>query len=99
MVHTLAPGTVEKLAAQKVEKEHFFQDKAAPPGEGNLFTPMPEYASISGGWQAREGSSKAPLLVLAAAAIGTLLGAATWWVRARHRHRGWLGAIAERVAA
>ena len=98
IAHTLAPGTVEKIAARKVEKEHFYQDKAAPPSEGNLFTPMPQCASISGGWQARESASKAPLVV-AAVAIGSLLGVAAWWAGTGRRRKSWRRAVADLLAA
>jgi hypothetical protein len=36
--------------AQQVDQDHL-QDKPAPATNGNLFEPMPEYTSISGGWQ------------------------------------------------
>ena len=98
VAHTVAPGTLEKIAARKVEKEHFVHDKVAPPTDGNLFRPMAQYASVSGGWQARTPSSKVPLLFLAVG-LGTLLGAATWWARPGRRRRGWRGAIARRLAA
>ena len=98
IAHTLAPGTVEKIAARKVEKEHFYQDKVAPPSEGNLFRPMPQYASISGGWQARESASKAPLVVLAVG-VGSLLGAFAWWARAGRRRKSWRRAVANLLAA
>jgi len=83
VAHSLAPGLVEKVAARKVEKEHFL-DKPAEPSEGNLFTPMPEFNSIGGGWQAREKPSRTPLL-LAAAAVGSVIGTMTWWLRRRPR--------------
>jgi short-subunit dehydrogenase len=95
-LHGVAPGTLEILAARKVEKEHF-QDKPAPASEGNLFTPMPEYASVSGGWQAREGSSRAPRLVFGVGAL--LVTAAAWLLTRRKRHRTWREAIVERLAA
>ena len=95
-LHSIAPGTLEGLAARKIEKEHF-QDKPAPPNEGNLFAPMPQYASISGGWQARESPSKTPRLVLGASAL--LATGAAWWLSRRKRHRSWREAIVERLAA
>ncbi len=94
--HSLAPGLVEKLAAHKVEKEHFM-DKFAEPGEGNLFNPMPQYSSISGGWQARERSSRAPL-VLAAAGVGSVIGTTIWWLRTQRKPHG-LRKIIDRMAA
>ena len=97
LAHKVAPAAIERLAGRKVEREHFLHYKTAPPSEGNLFTPMPEYASISGGWQVRAPSHKTRLVVLAAA-IGSLLGVAAWWARAA-RHPGWRKAVAKHLAA
>jgi hypothetical protein len=44
------PGFVERSIAMQVEKDHF-QDLPAPPTQGNLFRPMPEWAKVSGGWR------------------------------------------------
>jgi short-subunit dehydrogenase len=85
LAHTIAPGTIEKLAARKIEKEHF-ENKPAPPSAGNLFQPMPEFACISGGWQARESRSRMPMIIAAGLAAG-LLGAAFVGARAKWPRR------------
>jgi len=48
--NTLTPELYEQTMAQQVDQDHL-QDKPAPATNGNLFEPMPEYTSISGGWQ------------------------------------------------
>jgi short-subunit dehydrogenase len=95
-MHSVAPGTLEGLAARQVEKNHF-QDMPAPIGEGNLFTPMHQYASISGGWQARLGRNRAPRLMLGAGAL--LATGAAWWLTTRKPRRTWPEKIFGRLAA
>jgi NAD(P)-dependent dehydrogenase (short-subunit alcohol dehydrogenase family) len=62
----IAPGAAERGAGRKVERDHF-QDTGAPPSSGNLFEPLPEWASVSGGW--RSGWSSSPALPLIAAGL------------------------------
>ncbi len=50
--HYLAPGLAEKQSARMVDKLHLYQDKPAPPTPGNVFAPMPEGTSVTGGWKA-----------------------------------------------
>lgn len=50
LFHTLAPSLTERAMAALVERDHF-QDRSAPPTMGNLFEPMPEWTSVSGGWK------------------------------------------------
>ncbi|MBX6312637.1 MAG: SDR family oxidoreductase [Isosphaeraceae bacterium] len=76
LMHTLAPGYAERRMAQKVERRHL-QDRPAEPSSGNLFEPMPQYAQISGGWQAlNRGPSPLGIAAAALAVIG--LGLAAW---------------------
>jgi short-subunit dehydrogenase len=74
--HLLAPGLYERIAPKQVERDHFL-DKHAEPTTGNLFEPMPQWTSVSGGWKANGGSSgrrKAVLgLGLASAVAGWLV--------------------------
>ncbi|CAI8760477.1 Short-subunit dehydrogenase [Methylocaldum szegediense] len=46
----IVPGLFDRLAARVVEAKHF-QDRVVPPTSGNLFEPMPESASVHGGWK------------------------------------------------
>ena len=62
----LAPALSERLFPVQVEGDHFRRDVPAPPGPGNLFEPMREGTSASGGW----GGSRAPDVIAGAAAAG-----------------------------
>jgi hypothetical protein len=77
LMHALMPASTERRMAQKVQQEHF-QDRRAEPGPGNLFEPLPQYASISGGWKE---PSAMPTTLSAMAAVGLAvlgLGWALW---------------------
>ena len=52
--HTLSLGLYEKMAARQIDKDHL-QNEPDPPTEGNLFEPVPEGASVNGGWKGAEG--------------------------------------------
>ncbi|HSK99506.1 MAG TPA: SDR family oxidoreductase [Rubrobacteraceae bacterium] len=77
--HTLSPGLYERAAARVMDRDHF-QDRAAPPTEGNLFVPMPGWTGASGGWKTNGGgSARKALLAGAGVAVPVLLG---WrWLR------------------
>lgn len=47
---TFVPEIYERTMAQQVDQDHL-QDKPALPTNGNLFEPMSDYNSVSGGWQ------------------------------------------------
>src|SRR5207249_2582101 len=49
IMHAVAPGFYEGVAARVVEREHL-QEKHAPATPGNVFESMPQFTSISGGW-------------------------------------------------
>ena len=55
LMHAIAPDLTERIYAKQVEKNHF-QDKPAPESPGNLFNPMEEYESVSGGWRMESSS-------------------------------------------
>ena len=81
-LHALMPTLTERQAAHKVELDQF-QDRAAEPGPGNLFEPMPQYAAISGGWKE---SGPAPSILHGAAVLGSAalgFGLALWWHNCR----------------
>jgi hypothetical protein len=50
-LHTVVPGAAEQLYAKQVDKGHLSTDQAVPPTRGNLFEPMQEGTSASGGWK------------------------------------------------
>ncbi|MEX0979667.1 MAG: SDR family oxidoreductase [Gemmatimonadota bacterium] len=66
--HSVAPRFYERMGARRVERNHF-QDRSAEPTEGNLFVPMPEFATVRGGWSAPENGGNTGSLALAGAAI------------------------------
>jgi short-subunit dehydrogenase len=98
-LHTLFPGPFERVAARVIERDHF-QPKSAPPTEGNLFQPMPQFTSVSGGWRARQPSRLGRNLALAAGGVALLTGS---WLVARPRRRRTILArvrqLARRLAA
>lgn len=50
MQSTFAPELYERTMAHQVDQNHL-EHTSAPPTEGNLFEPMPQYTGISGGWR------------------------------------------------
>jgi NAD(P)-dependent dehydrogenase (short-subunit alcohol dehydrogenase family) len=46
----LAPETTERRLAVMTDKLQLPKEKPAPPREGNIFAPLPEWTSIRGGW-------------------------------------------------
>ena len=85
----LAPGMTERMFATMVQKEHLDQKRPAPPTAGNLFEPMPEWTSVSGGWKApRNGASRALTIGLAA-----LVPAALAWLWLRPSNSGMARAL------
>lgn len=50
-MHSAAPGAAEQMFAKQVDKGHLSTDQSSPPTPGNLFEPMQEGASASGGWK------------------------------------------------
>jgi short-subunit dehydrogenase len=72
MMHAIAPELSERIYARQVEQKHF-QDRPAPLSEGNLFKPMVEYGTVSGGWRARSSSRFSSKAVLCATTMGTVL--------------------------
>jgi short-subunit dehydrogenase len=65
------PGLFERAMAPVIERNHLKQEPS-PSTQGNLFEPMPEYATISGGWRPHESGSGRWLLV-GALAVGVPL--------------------------
>lgn len=83
--HTVAPGLTERMFARQVDAHHF-QDVPVAPTEGNLFEPMAEWSTVSGGWKAERGAGRARFAVPALAALAGSL--ALWFgVRPRLQHK------------
>ncbi len=79
--HYLAPGMAEKQSAKMVDKLHLYQDKPAEPTPGNVFQPMPEGTSVTGGWKA-DGAGRLRRLATVGLAAG--VPAAVLWRRAQN---------------
>jgi short-subunit dehydrogenase len=89
--YLLAPGLTERMMAVMFDKLHLYQDKPAPPTSGNLFEPMAEGTTISGGWKTMSGRNTADrrsrisgtVPVLGVAGLVSLLLALFWANRAK----------------
>jgi NAD(P)-dependent dehydrogenase (short-subunit alcohol dehydrogenase family) len=76
--HALAPRLFERMGARMVHRDHFL-DRPADPTEGNLFVPMPEYASVSGGWSnSNPEGGRAGKIALGTAAVALPLALWAW---------------------
>ncbi|WP_437316856.1 SDR family oxidoreductase [Sorangium sp. So ce385] len=53
LLSLVAPGLAERLLARSVDRLHLKHDRIAYATNGNLFTPLPEGATVSGGWKPR----------------------------------------------
>jgi short-subunit dehydrogenase len=85
MQYLLAPALTERQLAFMVDKLHLYQDKPAPLTSGNLFVPMPQGTSTSGGWRTMSGRNEAdrgsmmPRFVAGAALLVSALLAVLWF--------------------
>jgi NAD(P)-dependent dehydrogenase (short-subunit alcohol dehydrogenase family) len=61
----LAPGATERVMGVKASREQL-QPRPAPPTEGNVFEPLPQWNQKSGGWKLRARRSRAFKLATAA---------------------------------
>jgi hypothetical protein len=87
MMHAIAPGLTERIFAKRVEQKHF-QDRLAPPSEGNLFKPMTEYHMVSGGWRIANRNRRLPTpVMLGGLMIGTCIGLLISSGKTRRRNR------------
>lgn len=82
--HAVLPGLTQRLFASRVRKQHF-EDRPAPPSDGNLFEPAESGYGVTGGWAGpRAGGSKA-MPVLGGVIAGAGAATAGWlWLRRRH---------------
>jgi short-subunit dehydrogenase len=71
--HHFTPRLYDQMIARTVDRDHF-DEAYEEPNPGNLFEPMPEHASISGGWKQDGDGSGAKLVAAgaAAAAVGVV---------------------------
>jgi short-subunit dehydrogenase len=69
----LVPGLFDKTTEKRILEKHFDQQREMGNSKGNLYEPMREYASVSGGWIKQTKNRLkyvVPATVLAGAAIG-----------------------------
>ncbi|HVL75473.1 MAG TPA: SDR family oxidoreductase [Noviherbaspirillum sp.] len=81
-LHTMVPWIYERFVARHIYR-NLLMDKPAPPTEGNLYHPMPEHTSVTGGWREHHGTSIGKL-ALAGAALA--IPVALWGLANRTRH-------------
>jgi short-subunit dehydrogenase len=87
IMRAIAPGLTERIFAKRVEQKHF-QDRLAPPTEGNLFKPMTEYHMVSGGWRIANRNRRLPTpVMLGGLMIGTCIGLLISSGKRRRRNR------------
>lgn len=87
LMHTLAPGWMERQVASKTE-ENLFQDRFSGDSPGNLYEPMSELQQVHGGWKQPEADSGWMRYALAGAmTLG--LGLALWWATSTERSDSW----------
>jgi short-subunit dehydrogenase len=76
LLRSAAPYALgDAVIAATIEKKHF-QDRTAEPSAGNLFQPMPQYATVDGGWSTpsyARRSGKGPLAGALLVGIGLAL--------------------------
>lgn len=77
-LHTLAPGLAERSFGRHVERGHF-QDAPAEPTPGNVFAPIAETATVSGGWRGDDRRIGPAAAVVAIAALPAIVA----WSRLR----------------
>jgi len=80
-MRTLSPGLAERVMARQVEKTHL-TDQPAEPTPGNVFTPLPEMNSVTGGWLS---PGKLRLRRAATAGMAALIPAVVGWLWLRPR--------------
>ncbi|WP_437743131.1 SDR family oxidoreductase [Sorangium sp. So ce1504] len=84
LLSLLAPGLAERLLARRVDRLHLLNDRTAYATNGNLFAPLPEGTTVTGGWKQKPRGNRRllraavlGLAALAPAALGLL------WLRPR----------------
>jgi short-subunit dehydrogenase len=82
MLSFLSPAAAERMLARHVAKEHFYQDRAAAPTDGNLFNPVPAGIGASGGWR-RSGRRRPMLSRMARGGLPLAAAAGLLWLAPR----------------
>ncbi|HYY68884.1 MAG TPA: SDR family oxidoreductase [Terriglobales bacterium] len=80
--HDVAPGMYSRFFAERIEKDHF-QNAPTARTQGNLFAPMPEFATVSGGWKKRRPGNG--LRIAKTCLNFAVTAAAAWWVLRNQR--------------
>ncbi|MBM7171447.1 SDR family NAD(P)-dependent oxidoreductase [Streptomyces sp. G44] len=70
----LAPALVERLMAHQMDRSHLSREESAEPTAGNVLRPLPEGATVSGGWHGRRRTAVRRLGVVALV-VGAVLAA------------------------
>ncbi len=76
------PGLTERWMTLMTDKQHLYQDRAAPPTPGAVYEPMVEGSEVEGGWNGRR---KTRARRLASVGMVTVAGLAS--LRGRRRNR------------
>ncbi len=71
------PGLTERANARLVHRDHF-QNRPAPPTSGNVNEPLPDWSSVSGGWEASPAPLRRALLASGALLAGGALAWRAW---------------------
>ena len=73
MNRSLTPKLFDK-AYRKVMEEIEFEEESVPTTSGNLFEPIPEHASINGGWLEKEKKGKRTTIKKVASKVAIVVG-------------------------
>ncbi|WP_437529567.1 SDR family oxidoreductase [Sorangium sp. So ce726] len=84
LLSLLAPGLAERLLARSADRLHLLNDRTAYATNGNLFAPLPEGTTVTGGWK-QKPRGKGRLLRAAVLGLAALAPAALGllWLRPR----------------
>ncbi len=77
LLRRLAPGYYERSMAYHMDRDHLTHEPAEST-EGNLFEPMPQYATVSGGWRPQESGTGWSWWIGSLAVLASLL---FFWAR------------------
>ncbi len=77
LLRRLAPGYYERSMACHMDSDHLTREPAAAT-EGNLFDPMPQYATVSGGWRPQESGNGWSWFL---GALAVMVPLAFYWAR------------------
>lgn len=67
-LHAVAPATIDRIFAERSERDHFL-DRAAAPTSGNVLEPDPRWTTASGAWKTTDRRRAALLLPIAALGV------------------------------